>query len=98
MYHKNWNYAFAIMNGIKKTAKICKGDKFSIKSQDFQMRNTIEMCSMSTKEFDTVKFTDVAPKVFYTLRMMYGINPESYIQSLGIQNLAKMNKKYGAMS
>ena len=27
IYHKNWTYVYAIMDGIKKTAKMYKNDK-----------------------------------------------------------------------
>ena len=88
----------AIMTGIKKTTKICAGDKAAIRACDFKMKNSIEMGSTGSKEFDLIKFTDFAPRVFHNLRIMNGISPESYIKSLGIQNLSKMNKNYNTMS
>lgn len=98
MYDKNYNLAFAIMNGIKKSAFVNKNDNSPIKSQDFKIKNTIEMCSMSNKDIDIIKFTDFAPKVFKAIRIVYGISPTDYVESLGIQNLAKMNEEYRTLN
>ena len=99
IYHKNWTFVLTIMYGIKKTIGIILTDKkFQVNDIDFNIKNTIELEALGTKEFQKVKFTDFAPYVFNTIRMMYGINSESYVQSLGIENISTLARKYSTMN
>lgn len=60
---------------------------FEIIEEDFQRKYCYELVAKKTKNMRLFEFYDFSPRVFHLIRKMYGITPDSYLKSIGPENL-----------
>lgn len=83
--NKNWNIVTSMINGIQKSILMSSTDRDrTLTKMDFKMHNKLEMEAVFSNGFDRVKFKDYSPKVFLSIRRMFGLSNEEYIRSLGV--------------
>ena len=88
---RNWGVVVLIMLGIEKCSQIYTHEPMKmIIDRDFNVFNTFEIVHPSLQEYRKCIFMDIAPDIFREIRLIDGINPEWYLQSLGPAGLSSI--------
>jgi Phosphatidylinositol-4-phosphate 5-Kinase len=87
-----WKVVITIMTGIKMSVKAFDFEKkfYTPMERDYLMMNRFEIHHPALEQYKQASFKDYAPTIFNYLRKMFGVFPESYIQSLGPESLANV--------
>ena len=64
-------------------------EDFEITEADVTKKYCYELISQKTDDLVNMsyQFFDFSPRVFHQIRMLYGINPNDYLKSIGPENL-----------
>lgn len=77
-----------MMLGIRQSVRnVMHEEAFELIEEDFKKKYCYEIVAKKTKNMKIYKFFDISPRVFHLIRTMYGITPESYLKSIGPENL-----------
>jgi Ca2+-binding EF-hand superfamily protein len=88
--NENVELVLNMMIGIRNSVNLIGGNRslFPLETNDdaFKEINTFKYTHNTNEKEAQCIFHDYAPKIFYNIRKLYGINNESYIKSLGPEN------------
>lgn len=96
--HQNWSLMLNMMSGIQKSINSISSTATRVlNKKDFTLRYTFELNpSVLSLKYDVIEdrhspegwiFMDYAPNVFLSLRRIFNITNEEYLQSIGSDNL-----------
>jgi hypothetical protein len=89
--HKNWNLVLNIMIGIRTCLKNLYLDfSENINDQDYKIKCEYDLIQKRTRNLDirkTCRFYDYAPRIFENIRTLYEISNESFLRSIGPEQL-----------
>ena len=90
--HENWNLVLNMIIGIRTSVKslysVC--EDVPVETYEFSMKGHFELIQKRVAGFDmrkASKFYDYAPSIFERIRKKFGISNESYLRSIGPENL-----------
>ena len=90
--HENWNLVLNMIIGIRTSIKslysVCEDNP--VDAYEFSMKGHFELIQKRVAGFDmrkACKFYDYAPSIFERIRIKFGITNESYLRSIGPENL-----------
>jgi 1-phosphatidylinositol-4-phosphate 5-kinase len=77
-----------MMLGARQSAMNVRHEEvFDLLDQDFERKYRYELIAKKTKNMKLFEFYDFSPRVFHLIRNMYGISTDSYLKSIGPENL-----------
>lgn len=89
--HPNWNLVLNMMIGIRGSVRRkYRWRDCAIDEQDFKMKLELDLIDKRGAEFDKTKasrFYDYCPRVFEAIRKKFAISNESYLKSVGPEQL-----------
>ena len=90
--HENWNLVLNMIIGIRTSIKslYSVGEEIPVETYEFSMKGHFELIQKRVAGFDmrkASKFYDYAPSIFERIRKKFGISNESYLRSIGPDNL-----------
>ncbi len=84
---KNWSIATVMLIGMKRSSQFTSDDPFhKLTTFDYKLHNVFGIEAVYKSHFTHCHFTDYAPFVFSSMRRIFGISQEDYINSLGLNN------------
>jgi len=93
--HENWNIVLNMMIGIRASTKsvyrIRHAEENTLNDNDFKLKVVFELVQQRTTNLDlsqlACRFTEYAPLIFDEIRRRNGIDSETFLRSVGPENL-----------
>ncbi len=60
---------------------------FELMDADFNRKYVYELITKKTIDMKPYTFLDFSPRVFHLIRNLFGISPDEYAKSIGLENL-----------